>query len=257
MKKNSLLRQRLIALIPARSGSKRIPGKNIAPLAGHPLIAYTIAAAKQSGIFSEIVVSTDSPRYARLARRYGAIVPFLRPKSLASARSMDAGWVFYTLKRLRASGRSYEAFAILRPTSPFRQPATIRRAWAAFRGDKKADSIRAVERCRQHPAKMWVVKGRCLKPLLKQNWKKPLHSCQYPSLPPVYAQNASLEIARTSVALGHRTIAGRVVRPFFTRNWEGFDINTPVDLLVAELLVKRRLARLPQVDVKVGPNPRN
>src|SRR5215204_3297922 len=91
----------VIALIPARAGSKRVVGKNIRPLSGHPVIAYTVAAALQSEIFSAVLVSTDSVLYGDIARHYGAEVPFLRPSALAGDLSPDIEWVEYTLKRLR------------------------------------------------------------------------------------------------------------------------------------------------------------
>ncbi|MBL8103117.1 MAG: hypothetical protein JNM02_11335, partial [Anaerolineales bacterium] len=87
----------IIALIPARAGSKRVQGKNIRPLAGHPLIAYTICAAKQSGVFADILVSTDSEEYAEIARQYGAEVPFLRPAEIAGDLALDIEWLDFTL----------------------------------------------------------------------------------------------------------------------------------------------------------------
>src|SRR4030042_3851730 len=92
-----------IAFIPARSGSNRIKDKNIRALGKHPLITYTITSAIQSGIFERIIVSTDSPKYARIARYYGAEIPFLRPKKYASASSPDIEWLKYTLIKLGES----------------------------------------------------------------------------------------------------------------------------------------------------------
>ncbi len=112
-----------VALIPARSGSKRVPDKNIRSLAGHPLIAYSISAALQSEIFKAVIVSTDSERYAEIARHYGAEVPFMRPSEYSGDTAPDIEWVEYTLKRLAAEGRLYDCFCILRPTNPFRLPA--------------------------------------------------------------------------------------------------------------------------------------
>ncbi len=89
----------MVALIPARSGSKRVPDKNIRLLAGHPLIAYSIAAALQSKVFDKVLVSTDSERYADIARHYGADVPFMRPPTIAGDTSPDIEWVAYTLNR--------------------------------------------------------------------------------------------------------------------------------------------------------------
>jgi N-acylneuraminate cytidylyltransferase len=121
----------VVALIPARAGSKRLPDKNIRPLDGHPMIAYTISAALESGVFDAVIVSTDSDRIARVALHYGAEVPFLRPTELAGDTSPDIEWVEYTLNKLAEVDRRYDCFSILRPTSPFRKPGTIRRAWSA------------------------------------------------------------------------------------------------------------------------------
>lgn len=238
----------VVALIPARAGSKRVADKNIRPLAGHPLMAYTIAAALQSGIFSAVVVSTDSERYAEIARQYGAEAPFLRPPALAGDTSPDIEWVEHALTELKRMGRTYDCFSILRPTSPFRQPETIRRAWQAFLAEEGVDSLRAVEKCHEHPGKMWIVRGKRMYPLLPIGPAElPWHSTPYQALPEVYVQNASLEIAWTRVVFEGQTIAGEVIMPFFTEGYEGFDVNRPYDWQLAEELVKSGQAKLPQI----------
>jgi len=237
-----------VALIPARSGSKRVPDKNIRPLAGHPLIAYSISAALQSGVFAAVIVSTDSERYAEVARYYGAEVPFMRPAEYSGDSSPDIEWVEYTLERLANDGRRYDCFSILRPTSPFRLPETIQRAWSEFLAETGVDSLRAVEKCSQHPGKMWVVRGKRMLPLLPIGpADQPWHSSQYPSLPEVYVQNASLEIAWSRVVFETRTIAGTVLMPFLTRDAEGLDVNKPYDWDLAEHLVRSGSAKLPRI----------
>ena len=244
----------IVGLIPARSGSKRVPDKNIRLLAGHPIMAFTIAAAMESGIFADVIVSTDSEYYAKIAGYYGAEVPFLRPAELAGDVSPDIEWLSYTLKRLKQEDRKYDCFSILRPTSPFRLPQTILRAWQTFVAEEGVDSLRAVERCQQHPGKMWVVRGNRMAPLLPLSpAEQPWHSSQYQSLPEVYVQNASLEIAWTRVVLNERTIAGNVVMPFFTKEYEGFDVNNPYDWNLAEHLVESGQAQLP--DLPQSPYP--
>lgn len=239
---------RVVAFVPARSGSKRVADKNIAPLAGHPLLAYSIAAARDSGVFDAVVVSTDSPKYAAMARYYGADVPALRPTEIAGDRSPDIEWVEHMLDVLEADGRTFDAFSILRPTSPFRQPGTIRRAWTAFVEEAGADSLRAVEPCRQHPGKMWVWRGNRLLPLLPLSpADQPWHSSQYQALPEVFVQNASLELAWVRVVRETRTIAGVNIVPFLTVGFEGFDVNHPYDWRLAEDLVRDGQAVLPAV----------
>ncbi len=236
-----------VALVPARAGSERVPGKNVMPLAGHPLIAYSIAAARGSGLFAAVVVSTDSEATAEIAGRYGADVPGLRPAELASATSADIEWVLHVMR-----DRDEELFAILRPTSPFRTAGTIRRAWDRLLalGDR-ADSIRAVEPARQHPGKMWTLDGDLMRPLLPQPAEgTPTHSTQTRALPPVYVQNSSLELAWSHVLADPvPTISGRRVAPFFTEGWEGFSIDYPEDVVAAEQAVEQGRASLPAVEL--------
>ncbi|HEY8259111.1 MAG TPA: acylneuraminate cytidylyltransferase family protein [Gemmatimonadales bacterium] len=236
-----------VALVPARAGSKRVPGKNIRPLAGHPLLAYTIAAARDSGVFTSIVVSTDAEETAAIARYYGAEVPFLRPAEMAGDLSPDIEWVTHMLGRLEMAGQGTDCFSLLRPTSPFRYADTIKRAWQCFQSAGPADSLRAVELCRQHPGKMWVVDGERIRPLLRGDEGVPWHSRPYQALPQVYVQNASLEIAWTRTVRDTGTIAGHAVVPFFTQDYEGFDVNEPKDWWYAEHLVATGGATLPPV----------
>ena len=237
-----------VALIPARHGSKRVPGKNVRPLAGHPALAYTIAAAVDSGVFDSVIVSTDAEEIAAIARHYGAEVPFLRPAAFAGDTSPDIEWVEHTLSELRRQKRLWDCFSLLRPTSPFRSADTIRRAWKQFLAQEGADSLRAIEKCAQHPGKMWVVRGARMFPLLPfGNGEQPWHSTPYQALPPVYVQNASLEIAWTRVVFERRSIAGDVMVPFITEGFEGFDINDPQDWMIAERLIADGAAQLPPV----------
>ena len=237
------------ALIPARSGSRRVPGKNVRVLAGHPIIAYTIAAARDSGVFDRVLVSTDSEAIAEIAREYGAEVPFLRPSELAGDTAPDIGWVRHALAYLLEHGGAPDVFSILRPTSPFRSADTIRRAWSAFLGDGRADSLRAVELCNEHPAKMWFIDGDRMRPVLENPDRDatPWHSQPYQALPRVFVQNASLEIARSDVALRQGSIAGREILPFVTSGLEGFDINSPDDWIVAEHHAREDPGALPTV----------
>jgi N-acylneuraminate cytidylyltransferase len=248
-----------VAFIPARVGSKRVPGKNVRVLGSHPMIAYTIGPALESRVFDTVIVSTDSEEIAAVARHYGAEVPFLRPAALAGDTSPDIEWLEYTLGELSARGRNWDSFSLLRPTSPFRTAATIRRAWAAFTSQHGVDSLRAVELCTQHPGKMWIVRGQRMYPLLPFGGEpvspkppsgeagQPWHSTPYQALPKVFVQNASLEIAWTRVVRERRTIAGDVLVPFLTEGYEGFDINDAFDWMVAERLIAEGKAAPPRL----------
>jgi N-acylneuraminate cytidylyltransferase len=230
----------LVALIPARAGSVRVPGKNVRELAGHPLLAYAIAAAQESELFDAVLVSTDSEQTAEVARHYGAEVPGLRPPELAGSTSPDIDWIEHILR-----GTAYDAFSILRPTSPFRRGATIRRAWEAFTAVRDADSLRAVRPAREHPGKMWVLEGELMRPLLPQpKGEIPTHSRQTAALPAVHVQDSSLEIAWTRI-VAQREIAGRRVVPFLTGGAEGFSIDYPEDWEAAEQLAAAHPQSLP------------
>jgi CMP-N,N'-diacetyllegionaminic acid synthase len=237
-----------IALIPARSGSERVRDKNVRPLAGHPLLAYAVAAARDADIFERVVCSTDSGKIAEVAQRYGAETPFLRPKELATSTSPDIEWIRHALAQL---GDHYDLFAIVRATNPFRGGQTLRRGYEQLLATPEADSIRAVELVKQHPGKMWVVEGRTMRPLLDQShldvaW----HAGQYQALPQIYVQNSALEIAWTRVVSQTGTREGKVVAPFLTEGHEGFNIDDEEDWERARRLLDSGEAELPDVTLR-------
>ena len=244
-----------VAFVPARSGSERVPHKNVRPLAGHPLLAYAIATAVQSDRFERVVVSTDSDEIADVARWYGADVPFLRPAEYATATSPDIEWLSYTLEHL---DERFELFALVRATNPFRGPDVVRRGLEQLLATPEADSIRAVELVKQHPGKMWLLSGdsRTMSPLLDQSeldvaW----HAGQYQALPAVYSQNSALEIAWTRVVTETGTREGGVLAPFLTQGLEGFNVDDEEDWERAERLVASGEATLPEVGRPPYPPP--
>jgi len=239
---------RSVALIPARSGSKRIKDKNIRSLGGHPLMAYTVCAAINSNVFDAVICATDSQIYADVANHYGAETPFLRAADISGDKSPDIEWVEWILNELKQQGRSFDSFSILRPTNPFRLPETIRLAWSIFNQDPQADSLRAVSKCKEHPGKIWVTSGRYMLPVMPfYNVATPWHSSQYSALPEMYIQNASLEFAWCSVVLEQHSISGEVVIPFVSQGFEGFDINDPEDWMVAENYLETQKVKLPDI----------
>jgi len=224
-----------------------VPQKNVRPLAGHPLLAYAIETALQSGTFERVVVSTESEEIAETARWYGADVPFLRPAGYATSTSPDIEWLAYTLEHL---DERYDLFALIRATNPFRGPDTVRRGFEQLLATPEADSLRAVEFVKQHPGKMWLVAddGRTMAPLLDQShldvaW----HAGQYQALPRVYVQNSALEIAWTRVVTELGTREGGVLAPFLTEGLEGFNVDDEEDWERAERLVASGAATLTEV----------
>jgi N-acylneuraminate cytidylyltransferase len=167
---------------------------------------------------------------------------------MSGALSPDIEWLRHALETLRSQGREYDGFAILRPTSPFRKAETIRRAVEQFASASHADSLRAVEKCKQHPGKMWVLRSKQMLPLFTVGQPEvPWHSTPYQALPEVYVQNASLEVARSRVVFESGSIAGEIVIPFLTERDEGFDVNNPEDWIIAEHHLASGQASLPVV----------
>ena len=240
--------RRAVAFVPARSGSERVPHKNVRLLAGHPLLAYAIETAIQSGAFERVIVSTDSAEIAEVARWYGADVPFLRPPEFATSTSPDIEWLAHVLEHL---DQGYDLFALVRATNPFRGPDAVRRGFEQLLATPEADSLRAVEVVKQHPGKMWVLaeNGRTMAPVLDQShldvaW----HAGQYQALPKVYVQNSALEIAWTRVVEGTGTREGRVLAPYLTEGYEGLNIDDEDDFAFAESLVASGRATVPDVE---------
>ena len=245
----------IVALIPARGGSKRIPRKNLREFAGRPLIFWTILAAQQSGVFGdEIYVSTEDAEIKAVAEVLGAKV-IDRPAEYAADLAPDILWVQHALKSVGCiawTEHGPTAFAILRPTSPFRSAETIRAAWDHLKahGSAAVDSLRAVEPAKQHPFKMWEPHGALIQPHnnLGTQTGTPVHSMPTQAFPTVLAQTAALEMAWSRVALGDRpTISGTMVLPWTMNGWEGWDLNTESDWLFAEFLLEHGLVTLPEL----------
>ena len=242
-----------IALIPARQGSERIPLKNIKPLNGIPLVAYTIQSALKSNVFSEVIVSTDSAEIAKVARDWGARVPELRPTQFAGGLSPDFEWVMHAIEHLvEAKKDDINCIAILRPTSPLRSPSTIRRAMQLFKENDWADSLRAMEITHIHPGKMWRVNDSSeAMPYLDQSQEViPTHNRPTQSLEEVWVQNASLEITRLASLALSNSISGRRVMRFQMPDYEGFDLNSPLDWKLLEFLAREQPELLPKLELR-------
>ena len=237
---------RNIALIPARSGSKRVRNKNVRLLDGKPLIAYTISAAQESGIFDQIIVSTDSSKYMEIAMQFGVSENQLRPTSLASDLSPDIDWVKHAISHLIREAEEGDRLFILRPTSPLRTGKTIRSAMEVFADSPWASSLRALQHVAEHPGKMWRVdKNQLASPFLSQEGQLiPMHSRPTQSLEPLFIQNASLEITTVASVKKTNSISGNSVLAFSMPEFEGIDVNSNIDFEFLEFLVSSGKVRL-------------
>lgn len=231
-----------IALIPARSGSKRLPGKNIKLLNGKHLIYYTIKVALESKLFSEVIVSTDSKEIADIAKIHGANVPLLRPSDLATDSSTDIEWVNHAINSMvKVSHSEISSVSILRPTNPLRTSATISKALKLLESNSWADSVRAMEITDKHPGKMWVLdEDKKAYPYLDQTGEViPTHNKPTQSLQTLWVQNASLEIIKFKSLMSTKSISGNNVLGYEMPGLEGFDINTQKDFEFLEFLISR------------------
>jgi N-acylneuraminate cytidylyltransferase len=225
------------ALIPARGGSKRIPNKNIKPFAGRPLIAHSINAAQESGIFERIFVSTDNIEIAEIAKQYGAEVPTMRPIEFATDTSPDVDWIAHSVHEWEIPSEG--TLTILRPTSPLRKPGTIKSAVQALRDASWADSLRAMQLVSEHPGKMWrISSGNEAIPFMEQNGRLiPTHSSPTNTLEEIWVQNASLEVVKAETILNKKSLAGDRILKFEMPGLEGFDLNTLSDWDYLEFLI--------------------
>ena len=223
--------KRILALIPARGGSKGIPHKNIAPLAGKPLIQYSIDAARGSSYIDSVLVSTDDEEIARVARACGAEVPFLRPEALASdtAKTIDA--VLHAVETLRDMGEAFDSLVLLQPTSPLRTTAEIDGAIERFYtcGRKAVVSVSEVS---DHPILMRTIEqtddGERLKPLLQVS-----STVRRQDMPPFYRVNGSIYVNAVE-ELSRTTSFNDNPVPYVMAKEHAIDIDEPADLKLAE-----------------------
>lgn len=205
----------ILALIPARGGSKGIPRKNLLVLAGKPLIAYSIEQALASRYITRTIVSTDDHEIAEVARRFGAEVPFLRPSEFAQDLSPDIDVFRHALEWLRdQEGYACELVVYLRPTGPVRRVELIDKAIEMMLNHPEADALRSVSLPVQTPYKMWRIVGGYLQPLLQVEGMVEPYCMPRQSLPEVYWQNGYVDIVRPHVVLELGMMCGHKILPF-------------------------------------------
>jgi N-acylneuraminate cytidylyltransferase len=230
----------VLAIIPARGGSKGIPRKNIRPFAGHPLIAFTIAAALQAEMVTRLLVSTDDEEIAAVARRYGAGTPFLRPADLAGDRVPDLPVFQHALTWLDEN-ENYrpEVVLHLHPTTPVRPRGGLDQAVRILLEHPEADCVRSVVEAGQTPYKMWRIEAGtgCMVPLLSVPGNPEPYNTPRQALPPVYWQTGHVNAIRPATILGG-SMTGRTLMPIIIDPRYLVDIDTPADWTFAEWLVQ-------------------
>lgn len=238
--------RQVLAIIPARSGSKGVPNKNIRLLGGHPLLAWSIIAAQLTQNISRIIVSTDSEEYAEVARRYGAEVPYLRPAAIASDEAQDIGFIMHALLWLAEhEGDIPELLVHLRPTNPIREPSLIDSAIELMWADPRATSLCSAHEVAHPPCKYYKLNA--------DNTFTGLMGEEYLSLPrqqcpKAYHGNGYVDILQTRHILQNGSLYGSRRLAFLTPpNW---DIDSPQEFEavaqsgIEDTILKRELDKL-------------
>jgi N-acylneuraminate cytidylyltransferase len=230
----------VLAIIPARGGSKGIPRKNIRDFAGYPLIAYSIQAALSSKYVTRTVVSTDDEEIAEVARRFGAETPFLRPSEFAQDRSLDLPVYQHALKTLRdQEGYSPDLVVQLRPTSPIRPLNLVDEAIETILKHPDADSVRGVVPSGQNPHKMWKVnpKSGLLEGLIKVPGLEEPYNAPRQALPETFWQTGHIDVIKPVVILEQGSMSGKNILPVFIDPDFTVDLDKPSDWIKAEWIV--------------------
>lgn len=246
---------KILGLILARGGSVRIPRKNIRKLGKYPLIYYTIQAAKKSKYINRVIVSTDDKEIASIAKNYGAEVPFYRPKEISKEDSTELEAFEHALNWLKENeGYIPDLIVKLFPTTPFRTAESIDKAIELMLANPKADSVRSVRQCSEHPYKMWTIEGNYLRSFVPLEQKpREAHTLSYQVLPKVYIQNACIDVTKPSNIWEKKSVTGTKIIPFVMENEiESFDINTPLDLLLARMIFQKGLHKKKRLDLEVS-----
>lgn len=207
----------IIAIIPARAGSKKVPKKNIKPLGGYPLIAYTILAAKKSKKINRVIVSTDSREIANIAERYGAEVPFLRPKKFATDQSTDLEFISHFLAWFKKEeGNIPKLLVHLRPTTPLREPLLIDNAIGYINKNKSATSLRSVHEMPESPRKAFEINNQFLTGLFPNDPRQEYYNLPRQAFPPAYHPNGYVDIVKPKFVMDNGTLHGPKILAFIT-----------------------------------------
>lgn len=227
----------VLALIPARGGSKGIPGKNIKSFAGYPLIAYSIWASLESERVNRVVVSTDDEKIAAIARDWGAETPFMRPEEYAQDRTLDLPVLKHALDWLRENEDYHPEIVVwMRPTSPIRPPDCVDEAVKKLLAHPEADCVRGVVQAGQNPFKMWTIDDQsgAMQPLVSVEGIDEPYNAPRQSLPSVYWQTGHIDALWTKNVYEKNSMTGDVLYPLFIDPSYTVDIDLPVDWKRAE-----------------------
>jgi len=232
----------ILAIIPARGGSKGLPGKNIKPIFGKPLIGWTIEQARKSKYITEIFVSTDSQEIADIAETFGVTVPELRPTELASDTSTSASFVIYTIEKLRKEGKEFDYFLLLEPTSPLRKNEDIDSAIElAFANPERNSVVSLGEIHMEHPmiAKKIDENGNVM-PFIEQ--KTILTHRQ--ETDKAYFPYGVVYLVKTNHFMKTKKFYEESSLPYFIERWQCYEVDDIYDFLCIEAILKYQISKI-------------
>ena len=224
--------KKILAIIPARSGSKGLKNKNIKMLNGKPMIAYTIEAAVQSNMFDDVIVSTDSQIYADIAANHGVSVPFLRPEYLSSDKATSIDMIIHAIKELKKLGKEYDYFMLLQPTSPLRSKEDIINA-VELLFEKDANSVVSVCQAENSPVYMNILdKTLSMDGFLPKNTKT-----RRQDLDKYYRLNGAIYLSKVDYFLEERDLYGEKSFAYIMDKRNSVDVDDEIDFIIAEKLI--------------------
>lgn len=221
----------VLAVIPARSGSKSVVDKNIRPINGKPMIAYSIEHALKTPGIDRVIVSTDSEKYAAIAKKYGAEVPFIRPAEYATDTALDLDVFKHALTYLKDNEDYIPDIVVqLRPTYPIRKIQDIENMIDYLKKNPDIDSVRCIASAKEIPYKMWFMdENKILSPIMREIPE--CYNMPRQQLPKVYYQNACIDVFRASVVMKKNSMTGDVIAGYLME--ENYDIDTEEDFIRA------------------------
>ena len=223
-----MINKKILAIVPARSGSKSIKNKNIIPYKGKPLIFYSIDTALKSKLINKVVVTTDSKKYQKLSLKLGAEAPFLRPRMYSTDNSLDFDYILHILEYFIKINYNPDLIVLLRPTTPNRKVHIVDRGIKFFlKRIKKYDSMRSVSEFSHPPQKLFRVKNNILKGFFDNSLKGEYHGMPRQFFPRTYLPNGYVDIFKPDFILKQKKLYGKMC-PFLTEHT--LDIDCKRDL---------------------------
>ena len=230
-------KKKILAIIPARGGSKGLPGKNIRQLLGKPLIAWTIEQAKQSKYIDEIFVSTDSPEIAEVSDIFGVTVPILRPDKLAEDGSKSIDVIEHVVEYFDKNNMFFDLVVLLEPTSPLRESQDIDNAVLSLINNKAAESIVGVCKSESaHPSFSVTIDTGFIKPYEKCN-----NTLRRQDIKDIYFFEGSLYLSYTASLKQRRTFYHEKTLPYIVPKWKSYEVDDLVDWIIIEALLTARI----------------